>query len=137
MAHVLLIDDDADLVSVNRTVLEALGHRVSVAYSGQEAWDHLATLAPDVLVLDCMMEEFTSGFELAQEIARVYPRLPIIMLTAVSEQMSKAWTFSPEEDKDWLPVARFLEKPVTGEDLDGEIRELLEQVSSASSKHGT
>ena len=124
MVHVLLVDDDADLVAANRTFLEAYGHRVSTALSGQEAWDRLASVAPDVLVLDCMMEEFTSGFELAQDLARVYPRLPIIMLSAVGEQMSRAWKFSPQGDGHWLPVSRFLEKPVKPEDLDREIRAL-------------
>ncbi len=127
MAHVLLVDDDADLLAANRTFLEGFGHRVSTARSGQEAWDRLAELAPDVLVLDCMMEEFTSGFELAQDIARVHPRLPIVMLTAVGEQMSRAWRFSPEADGHWLPVTRFLEKPVSPEALDREIRAVLAQ----------
>ena len=125
MAHVLLVDDDADLVAANRVFLEALGHRVSTAGSGQEAWDLLSALAPDVLVLDCMMEEFTSGFELAQDIARTHPDLPILMLTAVGEQMSRAWTFDRAADDHWLPIARFLEKPVRGEDLDREIRAIL------------
>jgi len=129
MAHVLLVDDDANLVTANRTFLEAFGHRVSSASSGQEAWDRLAALSPDVVILDCMMEEFTSGFELAQDIARVYPRLPIIMLTAVGEQMSKAWKWSPEADGHWLPVTRFLEKPVKPEDLDREIRDVLAHAS--------
>ena len=129
MIHVLLVDDDADFVAANRIFLEAYGYRVSTALCGQEAWDHLASVAPDVLILDCMMEEFTSGFELAQDIARVYPRLPIIMLTAVGEQMSKAWKWSPEADGHWLPVTRFLEKPVKPEDLDREIRDVLAHAS--------
>ena len=133
MAHVLLVDDDADINTANRIGLEALGYRVTTASSGQEAWDQLQVAVPDVVVLDCMMEEFTSGFDLAHDIAVVHPRLPMIMLTAVGEQMSSDWKFSPDQDGDWLPVARFLSKPVTGQDLDREIRAVLAQAAPGGS----
>ena len=55
MAHVLMIDDDADFIEANRTVLEANGFEVSAAYSAQEGWDILQGATPDVIILDNMM----------------------------------------------------------------------------------
>jgi len=36
VAHVLLVDDDADIIEIYRTVLEAKGHTVSAAFSGSK-----------------------------------------------------------------------------------------------------
>ena len=112
MAHVFLIDDDTQLVEMNKLALEAKGHKVSVAYTGQEAWNWLQKNQPDIVVLDVMMEDFTAGFEIAHDIGIKFPKLPIIMLTGVHEYMSKDWQFSEEGDKNWLPVYKFVEKPI-------------------------
>ncbi|MGD1148499.1 MAG: response regulator [Thermoanaerobaculaceae bacterium] len=125
MAHVLLVDDDADIIEIYRTVLEARGHTVSAAFSAQQGWDALEKSTPDVLVLDVMMEEFDSGFRLAHDVAIKYPQLPILLLTAVHDFMSEQWSFSDEKDKDWLPVVRFLEKPVTPDQMLAAIDDVL------------
>jgi DNA-binding response OmpR family regulator len=111
MAHVLLIDDDQDLVAANKLALEKKGFKVSVAYSADDGWAALGKTAPDLVVLDCMMEEFSSGFTLAHDLALKHPKLPIIMLTAVREQMNKDWQYGPA-DKSWLPIHKWMEKPV-------------------------
>ncbi len=112
MAHVLLIDDDRELTEANKIALEVGGHRVSAAYTGQDAWNLLEKESPDIVVLDVMMEEFTSGFEVAHDMEIKYPHIPIIILTSVHEHMSKGWQYSEEKDRNWLPVRTFLEKPV-------------------------
>jgi len=126
MPHILLIDDDQDLVAGNRVALEARGFKVSVAYSGDEGWKALAEATPDLVVLDCMMEEFTSGFDLAHDMALKYPALPILMLTAVREHMNKAWSYGPD-DKSWLPIHKWMEKPVPPAKLVEAIDELLKK----------
>lgn len=117
MAHVLLIDDDFDFVEATKMVLESNGHEISIAYSANEGWGILDKTTPDAIILDVMMEEFDSGFALAQDINIKFPRVPIIMLTAVHNFMSDKWNFSAEGDKDWLPVHQFLEKPVAPDKL--------------------
>jgi len=130
VAHVLLVDDDADIIEIYRTVLEAKGHSVSAAFSAQQGWDALGKATPDVLVLDVMMEEFDSGFRLAHDVAIKYPKLPILLLTAVHDFMADEWKFSDENDKDWLPVVRFLEKPVTPDQLLAAITEVVPKPAS-------
>lgn len=126
MTHVMLVDDDADLVEANRLYLQSQGCQISCAYSGKDGWELLQKTTPDILVIDCMMEEFTTGFELAWDISIKYPQMPMIMLTGVHEHMSNSWNFGPD-DKNWLPIHRFLEKPVAPETLWTEIRSLLKQ----------
>ena len=69
--------------------------------------------------------EFTSGFELAQDIQAKYPRIPVIMLTGVSEHMKGDWEYKVEGDGSWLPVHKFLKKPVDFKVLIKEIEALL------------
>ena len=113
MAHLLLVDDDIQLLEANTIVLSANGHQVTHAHSGAEARETLQKITPDLVVLDVMMEDFDSGFELAKHISVTYPDLPMIMLTGVYEYMEDDWKQAFDEDKSWLPVHRFMEKPVS------------------------
>lgn len=126
MAHILLIDDDAGLVDANKLVLKAKGHEVSVAYTGDEAWKLLEKRQPDLLVMDVMMEEFTSGFTLAEDMHIKYPDMPVLMLTGVQEHMSSEWKFDKNKDANWLPVCKFLAKPITPTKLAEEIEAALQ-----------
>ena len=119
MARVLLVDDDVDLQNANRTVLEAAGHEVALAYSASEARDALAAGVPDVVVLDVMMEEMDTGFETARTMRERYPDLPILMVTAINE--ATPFAFDYDKDETWAPVTRFVEKPVDPEALIAEI----------------
>jgi len=44
--------------------------------------------------------------------------------------MADEWKFSDENDKDWLPVVRFLEKPVTPDQLLAAITEVVPKPAS-------
>ena len=133
MAHVLMIDDDADFIEANRTVLEAHGFEVSSAYSAQEGWDILQGATPDVIILDVMMEEFDSGFKLANDLNIRFPKMPVLLLTAVHDFMSDKWQFSREKDADWLPVIKFLEKPLAPDQLVAAIRDALAEKPAVKS----
>ncbi|HNW44326.1 MAG TPA: response regulator [Elusimicrobiales bacterium] len=121
MAHILLIDDDVALIDANKLVLTAKGHEVAVAYTGDEAWQALEKRLPDLVVMDVMMEEFTSGFTLAEDVHIKHPDLPVLMLTGVQEHMSSDWKFDKDKDANWLPVCKFLAKPITPTKLSEEI----------------
>jgi len=123
MAKILLVDDDVDLVNMNRLVLEKRGHQVAAAYSAQEAREALQKGRPDLAVLDVMMESVSAGFELAREVHRKLPELPMIILSGVHEATGVPFRFEPEED--WLPVLKFLDKPVEPAKLAAEIEAVL------------
>src|SRR5512146_2894191 len=105
MATVLLIDDDVDLVEMNKLVLAARGHTVAVAYSADEARKVVARQTPDVAIIDVMMESDAAGFELARELHEKYPAMPAFILSSVHEAKQLPYRFTPDET--WLPVVRF------------------------------
>jgi two-component system, OmpR family, response regulator SaeR len=123
MAQILLVDDDQDLIEMNRTVLAQRGHAVKAAYSAAEAQKIVQTDTPDLAVLDVMMEDKTAGFELARQLHAKFPTMPMIMLTGISKEMRLGYTFQPDET--WLPVSKFMEKPVNPRVLADEADKLL------------
>jgi CheY-like chemotaxis protein len=123
MALILLVDDDQDLIEMNRTVLTQRGHTVATAFSAAEAQPMAKSNPPELAVLDVMMEDKTAGFELARQLHALYPEMPMIMLTGISKDMGLGYSFQPDET--WLPVSKFMEKPVNPRLLADEIDMLL------------
>jgi len=123
LATILLIDDDADLVEACKMVIAGRGHEVKSARSAAEARELLKGGRPDAIVLDVMMETKDSGFDLAREVQQRFPGLPIVLLTSVHDAVPPSMRFEPDET--WLPVIRFLEKPVDPAVLADEIDGML------------
>ena len=110
MATVLLVDDDADLIEVNKLVLTQRGYTVRTAGSAGEARAALAQAVPDAVVLDIMMESDSAGIDLAQEIHAAHPGLPLIALSSVNR--AKGPSLHLDADDAFLPVTKFVDKPV-------------------------
>jgi len=124
---VLLVDDEADFVEINKAALENKGYQVVVAYDGKEALSKALEEKPDVIILDVMMTTKTEGFDVSRELRRHKEMrdVPIIMLTAIRERMDIKWKIQPDEE--WLPVTEFLEKPVAPEKLTEKVEEMLKR----------
>jgi CheY-like chemotaxis protein len=123
MAKILLVDDDQDLIEMNKTMLAQRGHAVLVAYSAAEAWQVIRDNPPDAAVVDVMMESLSAGFELARSLHEKMPELPMIMLTGIRKEMQLPFKYEPDET--WLPVVKVLEKPVNPRVLADEVDKLL------------
>jgi DNA-binding response OmpR family regulator len=83
--RILAVDDNAYSLRLVEMTLQEAGFRVITAISGEEALAHIETIGlPDLAVLDLHMPGI-SGFELAHRVHQ-YSDLPIIMLTAVSQE---------------------------------------------------
>lgn len=132
MARILLVDDDAEVVRRNAAALEAAGHVVrtaSTTVGGLEAVHHKV---PDLVVIEALIDGGLTGFDLVRSLARDYPGLPLIMLSRVDEVLTPAERAAQDRDGGWLPVQRFMEKPVAPEVLVYEIEHLV----AAAAGHG-
>ena len=81
--RILVVDDDENILSLERTILEQKGFEVTTAGGGGEALKLLADQAFDLVLLDVMMPE-VDGFTVCRKI-KEDPRLkeiPVIFLTA-------------------------------------------------------
>jgi len=109
MARILLVDDDEDLNALNRHALEKRGHQVDVAYTASEAAQTLRGAAPDLAVIDVMLETPQSGFDLVRSLEQLAPDTPAMLLSGMKE--AGYFEFKPNET--WLPVVAYMDKPVT------------------------
>ena len=127
---VLLVDDDIDLLDINRITLEGEGFNVLTAENGEQAMRIATTTHVDVAVLDVMMTTPTEGFLLARALRQDErtKQIPLLMLTSINtEHEAQGSSFRiTDRDKDplWLPVDRFVDKPVKPEDLVSLVRTL-------------
>ena len=85
--RILVVDDEKLIVKGIRFSLEQDGMEVDTAYDGEEALEFVRNNKYDLILLDVMLPKFT-GFEVCQQI-REFSSVPIIMLTAKSEDMDK------------------------------------------------
>jgi CheY-like chemotaxis protein len=76
-------------------------------------------------VLEAMLDGAMAGFDLARTLAREFPALPLIMLSRVDEVISDLELATQDRDDGWMPVQRFMEKPVSPEVLVYEVDHLL------------
>ncbi len=88
--RVLVVEDEAALVTLLRYNLEKAGFEVAVATAGEEALLQIAEAPPDLVLLDWMLPE-VSGIEICRRLRRdkETQTLPIIMLTARSEEADR------------------------------------------------
>jgi len=127
---VLLVDDDQDLIDIYKTILEHAGFTVLTAANSAQALPIANSNPIDVAVLDVMMDTPTEGFELARALRQNEKtmRIPLLMLTSVNTHNEEIGSFVRFSDRDrdhtWLPVDRFLDKPIKPEDLVAIVRTL-------------
>jgi two-component system, NtrC family, response regulator GlrR len=80
-AHILVIDDDQDLLRLLSMRLHAWGFRVSTAASAEEGLTRIAVESPQLVVSDIRLPG-KDGLALFEEIRRTRPTMPVILLTA-------------------------------------------------------
>ncbi|MCL2344329.1 MAG: sigma 54-interacting transcriptional regulator [Desulfobulbus sp.] len=80
-AHILIVDDDEDILRLLAIRLKARGFRVSAVASAEEALARIAVDAPRVVVSDVRLPG-RDGLSLFEEIRATRPSLPVILLTA-------------------------------------------------------
>lgn len=116
------MDDDAVFRDAVSAVLETR-FDVRVAANGGEALDQVRRQAPDLIVLDVMLDYLSEGFDIARRLRSdpAWAAIPILMLTGVDQ----TYDYRMEVDEAWVPCERYLEKPVEPERLLLEIEALV------------
>jgi len=125
---IMVVEDEAALVTMLRYNLEKEGYRVCEALDGEEALTVLAERNPDLVLLDWMLPVM-SGIEVCRQIRRK-PRsrdLPVIMLTARGEEGDKVRGLNTGADD-------YLTKPFSLPELLARIKALLRRVQPAQTK---
>jgi DNA-binding response OmpR family regulator len=130
--RILLVDDDKDLVQAVSAVLESRGYAVAKAHNGTDALASIAARAPDLIVLDVMMDTDAEGFGVAYKLEgdAKTRQIPIILMSGFTDHMaSKYDSFEFIQGRDW-PCAKFMKKPVSMPELVATVGKLLAEADA-------
>ncbi len=133
-SHILVVDDEVQVLAVAKAILEAHGFQASIAKSGEAALEILNLQAEseagpiDVVVLDLSMPGGLSGFEVLERVRKQNQELPIVACSGYfqdnAREMCQAIGFS-----DILP------KPYTFDQLIAAVRRCMAGEGQFQSSH--
>lgn len=109
---ILIVDDDIDVLTVIKTILENEGHQIIMAQNKNEAIEKAIANKPHVAICDVMMTTHYEGFELAEALKNEsqLEGMPVLMQTSI-EVFS-----SPNHDA--MLFARQYREKVNSKDLE-------------------
>ena len=127
--RVLMVDDDVDFSDAVKLTLEAAGYEVLTANSATQAMAALGEQTVDVAILDMMMEEPDAGARVAHQLRRrpELAQVPVILVTSVTEKTGFRVEMQRPEEREWLGVDVWLDKPVDPAELLEEIESLTQE----------
>jgi two-component system, OmpR family, phosphate regulon response regulator PhoB len=82
-AHILLVEDHADIRRLVRMTLELEPYTITEAASATEALVLAQRSPPDLALLDVMLPAGQSGLRLCGQLRALWPNLPVLMLSAL------------------------------------------------------
>lgn len=120
---IMIVDDEPEIVSLIENYLHKEGYQTITAFDGIEALKVIESESPDLIVLDWMLPGM-SGLEVCKQL-RVSSSIPIIMLTAKSEEVDRVLGLEFGADD-------YIVKPFGLRELLARIRTVLRRTSSGT-----
>ncbi len=121
--HLLLVDDDPNLILLVKDYLEFQGYEVMAANDGQEALELLDIYTPDMIICDIMMPEM-DGYTLITKV-RQNPRInwiPVMFLSAKGQSQDRVKGLNTGADV-------YMIKPFEPEELVAQVASSLRQAN--------
>ena len=117
---ILLVDDEEMIVKMQQQMLERFGYRITVYTGSVDALEDFRASPDkyDLVVTDMTMPNMT-GIQLAGELKKIRPDIPIIICTGFSHQIDA-------EKSNALGIDGFVMKPVIMNELGNTIRKVLD-----------
>lgn len=117
--HILIVEDEKDLLNLYRVMLQKLGYKSTVFFDGIAALESFKSQPNqyDLVFTDQMMPKLT-GFDMSLEMLRIRPEIPIIIATGHSPSVD-------EHEAKKFGIKYFMTKPVRLSELSQKISELI------------
>lgn len=132
MSNILIVDDEPEIVTLLKFMLQNDGHSISDAGNGLEALERLGVeppaskKVPDLIILDIMMpvmDGYALNIRLQKE--EKTQKIPILVLTAKGQKMRELFEMAPN-------VAAYVQKPFDPQML----RELIGSILTGTNENG-
>ena len=115
--HILVVDDEPNILEVVELYLKREGYQVSVAADGETALDLIMEQPPDLIVLDLMLPKL-GGLEVTRILRESMLNIPVIMLTSKGEEDDKIYGLEVGADD-------YVTKPFSPRELVARIKVVL------------
>ncbi len=116
--HIMVVDDEKNLLHIWKDILTHFGYLVTTAVSGEEALEIFTGLELDLVILDMNMPGM-GGAECLERLMQMDPSARVIVSSGYHEDAEVKRAFD-------LGAQGFLEKPFTVDSLLAEIRKILD-----------
>lgn len=117
---ILIVEDDAKIVSLLRLYLEREGYGVAAAYDGRTALEAAERTRPSLVILDLMLPHL-DGIEVCRQL-RAGSEVPILMLTARVDEVDKLLGLSMGADD-------YVTKPFSPREVVARVKTILRRAS--------
>lgn len=122
---ILIADDDVDYLEQLKFHVESFGFDTVTAGNEVETMKLLKSLKPDLAILDQMMDHDDSGFILSYKMKKLYPDVPIMIVTSAASVTGINFEGENESERLWIKADRYLAKGIRPDQLLREIKKLL------------
>jgi DNA-binding NtrC family response regulator len=126
--HILVVDDEPNVLVTYRLILQQQGYEVNAAISSEEARNTLQKGGVDLLLCDLSLEKQQSGFDVIQFGREIDPGLSAVLLTGYASVEA-----NDRAERENIPV---LFKPIAIQQLLTVIAELLRKNNESRQAHG-
>jgi DNA-binding response OmpR family regulator len=126
MKKILIVEDEKDMVTGLKFNIEARDYAVIVAYDGETGYQKAIREKPDLVILDIMLP-MLNGYEVCKRLKNEIPDLPIIMLTAKSQEAEIVTGLE-------LGADDYITKPFSVLEVLARIKTVLRRIKSGSEK---
>jgi PAS domain S-box-containing protein len=119
--RILFVDDEMLVVETVKEMLDRLGYRVTAKTGSVDALELFKREAErfDLVITDLIMPKLT-GLEMAKEILKIKPGIPLMIFTGFSEQIN-------EKEAKAIGIGAVLKKPLLMRELAQKIRNVLDK----------
>jgi two-component system cell cycle response regulator len=91
---ILCVDDDQDVLTSLRLILEKNGYAMVEAYSAEDGVRVYKESKPDLVIVDLMMESVDAGRNFVKELMLLGNKVPVFMLSSVGDSLAQNVQFS-------------------------------------------
>jgi len=127
MSRILVIEDELDMLRGLKDNLEFDGYMVDIAQAGEEGLKKIIAGEYDLIILDIMLPDI-SGFDICKKVRGKSIKIPIILLTAKSEEIDKVRGLE-------LGADDYITKPFSLGELLARVKAVLRRTRSEGDKN--
>lgn len=122
---ILIADDDIDYLEQLKFHVESFGYNTITAGNEKDCIKAMTGNKPDLAIFDLMMNNDDSGFILSYKMKKLYPDVPIMIVTSASSVTGINFESESESERSWVKADKYLAKGIRPDQLHREINKLL------------